>query len=458
MIQHAVTDLSLYFRTGGVDAEKVRANFRAVHIRAGQGLLSTDPTYNEFYDLLDDVPRGSYYVFDGNDNIQQQVDLWAAATDGRRGNLKIMPDFEPSLPHTSAQAREFVDRAEQTFGVPAIVYVSPAVIVGWGYPAWLADYPVALAWYLYQRGTSKTYRDYDLFLDERGGALPPLDDRFEYLLPSIERGLWQFTATLDARRYAANDRTADPQYPNGLRSCDGSITFQDVSVLFAAPPIPDPEPEPSCCSQLRLDLAALEARVAVLEAGETPPPPPPDDDFDIRYRTTDRLNLRATPNAQGDVLLVIPAGETVVGNGESRTADGYTWLHVQYNDETGWAAENWLLYNGSEPVTMTVRVTASKLRVECIKGHDNACSGQTPPGKPVMEPWETVVRYDNGETLQVIAENLVYSCKDDVNTPTVKSSGGKLYYRVPPGEPGADAQFGQYPPGGYIDASKATVA
>ncbi len=60
------------------------------------------------------------------------------------------------------------------------------------------------------------------------------------------------------------------------------------------------------------------------------------------YRTTARLNLRATPSTSGTILATLASGTIVTLLGESQEASGYLWQRVQAGSRTGWVAMTYL--------------------------------------------------------------------------------------------------------------------
>ncbi|MFN8375243.1 MAG: DUF4397 domain-containing protein [Anaerolineae bacterium] len=72
------------------------------------------------------------------------------------------------------------------------------------------------------------------------------------------------------------------------------------------------------------------------------------------------LNLRRTPNSQGEVLAPIPAGSLLVVLG--RTEDT-TWVEVSYEGQNGWVASQYvtLTFNGALVDINTLQVTSLRL-------------------------------------------------------------------------------------------------
>jgi hypothetical protein len=94
---------------------------------------------------------------------------------------------------------------------------------------------------------------------------------------------------------------------------------------------------------------------------------------------------------------------------------------------------------GQTPAAVdTIQVRAvQKVALAKVVGHDKACKGQKPPGKPIMEPpKEGRVVIPAGNVFRVNAQ-AAYSCKDDPTTPEIMATGNKPYFQVAEGQPGA---------------------
>uniref|UniRef100_A0A6M3L881 Putative glycoside hydrolase n=1 Tax=viral metagenome TaxID=1070528 RepID=A0A6M3L881_9ZZZZ len=487
IVHKQVIDLSYYYRTGGVSSGKTIASFDAAYIRAGQGTHGyKDPCYDEFFDQFAGVlPRGSYFLFDGNKTVNTQAAQWLAFTEGRRGEMLLAADFEQRYNHTSSQAQAFVEQVEQVFGMPALVYCNPAVIARWGYPRWLTERPIWLAWYLYDTDKYpdlEKYEYYAPFYAQRGGRVPPLGSAYNYLVDSI--ALWQFTDKADGLHYAANAKTADPANTQGIKAIDINATLGSLDALLVnpvatppAPPAPPPSPPappvppvpsvPDCCEELRNELAALTLRVVALESGTPPPPTGYPCDMIVATEGGDGYYLMLRSGIEnGNIITRMPNGSrlTALGDPTPDSQGRGDWLWCEYDHLRGWAA-GWLLSpaGSDHPAlpaeTMEVVVTDEKLRVEYIVGYDKACSGKTPPGKPVMQPDEkNPIRYNQGDKITVRSGGQVFSCKDTPKTATILTPGNIEYYRIADGQPGCNAQFSDlYPVGGYVNAEKVRV-
>ena len=89
-----------------------------------------------------------------------------------------------------------------------------------------------------------------------------------------------------------------------------------------------------------------------------------------------------------------------------------------------------------DPNTILVRAR-EKFPLSVVVGHDRACDGQSPPGKPILEPpGDGRVIIQDDEVFRVAAY-AAYSCKDSPGTPEILATGNVPYYVVAEGQPGA---------------------
>ena len=61
------------------------------------------------------------------------------------------------------------------------------------------------------------------------------------------------------------------------------------------------------------------------------------------------LHIRKQPSLAAGWPICAPAGSVVRADGTSRKAEGFTWLHVTYNNVTGWAVSTYLKRGGASP-------------------------------------------------------------------------------------------------------------
>jgi hypothetical protein len=63
----------------------------------------------------------------------------------------------------------------------------------------------------------------------------------------------------------------------------------------------------------------------------------------------DCLRIRSDPTLSGGIVACAPPASTVQSDGRSKKADGYTWLHVVYKEQPGWAATKYLSRTTASP-------------------------------------------------------------------------------------------------------------
>ncbi|HET9659777.1 MAG TPA: SH3 domain-containing protein [Thermomicrobiales bacterium] len=71
------------------------------------------------------------------------------------------------------------------------------------------------------------------------------------------------------------------------------------------------------------------------------------------YLTTTRVNIRQAPTTSGGIIATLPSGTRLVSLGDSRAANGYTWLRVQAGSMVGWLAMNYISATGGTASTPT---------------------------------------------------------------------------------------------------------
>jgi SH3 domain-containing protein len=59
------------------------------------------------------------------------------------------------------------------------------------------------------------------------------------------------------------------------------------------------------------------------------------------------LHIRSSPTIKATALSCVPAGSLVIADGKSKKNEGYTWLHVTFNNVTGWAVSTYLKKSGT---------------------------------------------------------------------------------------------------------------
>lgn len=434
---------------GKVNFEKMMAaGAKFVYIKASQGTF----TDSKFYEHVAGakaagIPFGIYHFADpAYASAVDQANYFAALVNEVNPDLGIVLDMERTGGLTPSQLDRWGRDFCATLGwfghveiYTRISFWEPSVVPG----TWAGAYPLWVA----------RYAEY----------LPgPWSDVYYVPQDWNDWWMWQFSADGNGRgaEFGAESGSIDLNYMQ-CTEAEMREHYGLSNIEPPAPPTPPAPPVPDCCEELRAGLAALTLRVAALENGT--PPPPAGYPCDMVVATDGgNLMLRESPET-GLTVAAMPNGSrlTALGSPVADSQGRGDWLWCEQNSLRGWAA-GWLLSpaGSDHPAlpadTMEVVVTDEKLRVEYIVGYDKACSGKTPPGKPVMQPDEkNPIRYNQGDKITVRSGGQVFSCKDTPKTSTILTPGNIEYYHIADGEFGCNARFSDlYPAGGYVNAEK----
>jgi GH25 family lysozyme M1 (1,4-beta-N-acetylmuramidase) len=288
MNQVRVVDINVYYRTGGVDWTKLKANFDAVIISAGVGLWA-NPMLREQVDgaIAHDVPYCTYHIpSPAAGSLREQADFYLRLPGVRDATTCI--DIEAPNRRvrcvTNPEALAYIQHIEDVTGSQPLVYSNPNIIhTILADSEWLFRYWLWVAQYYWQIGFPLylKFTDFDSFLARFSNAYPsgvrntPLQTRTV---------LWQFTDKGSAQELCANVHTNDPVYANGIQSCDLNVSTVDRAQFLSLLGVTSPSPEP---------------------------PPQP---IGVWYRITvpDR-NIRITPNSlTGKVIITLHRGDIVL--------------------------------------------------------------------------------------------------------------------------------------------------
>lgn len=127
-------------------------------------------------------------------------------------------------------------------------------------------------------------------------------------------------------------------------------TLATVAPVLAPPPAATTtreQPPIGIATAAPIATSAPAATVATATPTETVAPTPTEEPPAAEQSTgvtTDALNLRSAPDTESDILLVIPAGETVTLTGDA--SDGF--VAVDYQEESGWVSVDFLDLGAAE--------------------------------------------------------------------------------------------------------------
>jgi GH25 family lysozyme M1 (1,4-beta-N-acetylmuramidase) len=249
MIQARLVDIHRYYRTGGVDWQKLKANFDAVIISAGVG-LAPNPLLREQVDgaIAHDLPYATYFIPSPNYSMYVQTDHYLGLYGVR--NACTFVDIEPPSKGirciNDIESLACLHRIEDKTGKRPLIYSNPQYInEAIHRPIWLPDYWLWIAQWVYEIWPIKLYWYFESFLKRNANTYPPYVRKTAYQPKTI---LWQFTCKGNAQALCASARTNDPIYQYGVKDADLNVSTIDkaafLSLLGVIGPSPEPPPEP----------------------------------------------------------------------------------------------------------------------------------------------------------------------------------------------------------------------
>lgn len=245
--QPRAVDIHRYYRTGGINYIKFKANFDFVIIQACVGdrpneLLEEQVTGCKSVNL----DYETYCVPDPAEDPVWQADFYLDLP-----GVSEAPkygDIEPTGGQmvSEYQARKFLERIDQKSAGKAGYYSNYAYTKTLGNPQWIKERDVWWAEYRYAP---------PLYL-YKFSMFEPFFEKYPWWIPkwaavfSITPILHQLTDKGDAQHYGANPTTNDPQYGTGIKSMDLNAGLVDLDEYYerrfdpystAPPPLTDKE-------------------------------------------------------------------------------------------------------------------------------------------------------------------------------------------------------------------------
>ncbi len=333
MSQAKVIDIHRYYRTGGVDWPKLKANADAVIISAGVG-MSISPLLREQVDaaIQYDIPYMTYLIPSPSFPMKEQASNYLSAYGVKEA--WTCADLEPPSSNVrcvdSIEAAHFVSLLTQSTSRAPLIYSNPSILdTILHLPTWIMGYKLWMAQWLYEFWLlRRQYTRFETFL-AKNSNLFPYYVRAQH--PDLIRNtvLWQFSCKGDAQSLCASAFTGDPVYRTGLKEADLNISTISRESFLALLGALAPSPEP-------------------------PPPPPPQAKwYDIPVPAR---NIRRTPNSiTGTVVLTLHTGDKVlVGNITSGIPGQWGQVLAYHHagltqDLSGWIYLNSLI-SGQAPV------------------------------------------------------------------------------------------------------------
>ena len=231
MIQARVVDIHRYYRTGGIDWGRVKANFDAVIICAAVGWMA-DRLLAEHIRHCKEIgmPFATYMIPDVRAGTMDEQAAFYLDLPGVQDGV-MMQDIESPAPRlgvkciSSVDGRRFIRYLEKHCARQPWNYVNPNYLGALRWPDWAKGYPMWLAQWPYRPNSELLYDRFEPFLEAYRGKLPG------FLYSSKGRKyaescvLWQFTCKGDAQHYLANAHTQDAVYRGGLKEADLSVSL-----------------------------------------------------------------------------------------------------------------------------------------------------------------------------------------------------------------------------------------
>lgn len=221
-------DIHEYYRTGGINWDQAAEIFDFIGIRACVG-EDLDELYLEHIEEAE--KRFSriftYQAFDPRISPLRNISFYLSIP-----KVKDHPrcgDVEPvgGQMVSESQARSCFDLLDES-GDQGWYYSNYNYTSKLGFPLWIknrvkfwAEYPIDILTF---------YNKIERYLEKNPWKVPKWAARIGYI-PEIH----QFTKKGDARYYLANEKTDDPDFPNGIKSADlivSLIGLDELDLLF----------------------------------------------------------------------------------------------------------------------------------------------------------------------------------------------------------------------------------
>jgi GH25 family lysozyme M1 (1,4-beta-N-acetylmuramidase) len=263
--QARVVDVHRYYRSGGIDWDKIKLNFDAVIISAGVG-MSASPLLKEQVDGANDIgiPYMTYHIPSKNYNMIYQADYYLDQYGVRDAWTCI--DIEPPVSDGSircinaTESLAYIQQIKTQTGRDPLVYSNPKYInEAIHNPVWLKNYWLWIAQWLYQYWwLLRLYRQFEPFLAKYANTFPPFVRNKYYQVKTI---LWQFTCKGDAQTLCASAKTLDPVYKYGITEADLNVsTIERSAFLAMLGATPSPVPPPSTGDWYQVNVAERNIR------------------------------------------------------------------------------------------------------------------------------------------------------------------------------------------------------
>lgn len=209
------------------------------------------------------------------------------------------------------------------------------------------------------------------------------------------------------------EHAGPPDLPKGIQ--ESRVVLHQTADKKSTP---DGETESRSIDWDRWELGNVDQMINWIESiyGSSQPPQPPGPDPE--------------PQPDPEIIIRIEALETQAASLEIDVAN----MKTEMESLETWVADHEMDHLEGDSIQVKA---LEKVALALVVGHDKACEGSDPPGKPILEPpTEGRVVINEGAVVKV-RSRAVYSCKDDPNTPEILATGGIPFYILSDGQPGA---------------------
>lgn len=239
MIQPRIVDIHEYYRIGGINPAKMKANFDIVGIRAAVG-EDIDNLLEEHVDLCVDwaMPYFTYQVPVAWLDPEYQAEVYLSLYGVMDGPACQDVEISGGKIITAYQGQKHIEWIDKHHPCKCWYYSNNYYTKMFGNPRYIKERPVFWAEYPY-RVYPFLYSDFDSFLAKYPWWVPRWAADLG-ITPIIN----QFTKKGDAQTFIANPKTDDPEHRDGIKSADFGVGLVSLADLLALWPTTPPQ-EPS---------------------------------------------------------------------------------------------------------------------------------------------------------------------------------------------------------------------
>ncbi len=229
-------DINEFSRTGGINYNRVNGfinsgGYDFLITKAGLG-NNRSPLLAEHQQQTAQrgIPLVTYHLVDPRVDMREQARSyvnWVGT--GQTAYILDVESPNPAQnvpPPTRDQLLRNIDELTSLTQKQPILYSNVSILKQIGFLNDAAHFKLWLAQYLFDRAKlpdeQVLYTSFDDFCRDHAGQLPP-DSRNTVIQDQVI--LWQFTAKGNGRHYIYNEKTADPQFQDGMFDADLNVSI-----------------------------------------------------------------------------------------------------------------------------------------------------------------------------------------------------------------------------------------